>query len=164
MASQFAHKQPTRFNAPEIPQDLATKAYVDGLAGDFFMIGTNIAAAVAANDTRFTGWYARAGWATADTLRTTCFPNNIILDRFIAHIGINNSDGNTVLSNFEVVGSTLGNSSVTIPLATTGIFQDTTNEDSFTIAQLAAIQNDTTDITSGDADIASVSTRGHWDI
>jgi len=27
--SQFQHKQPTRFNAPEIPQDLATKAYVD---------------------------------------------------------------------------------------------------------------------------------------
>jgi len=27
--SHFNHKQPTRFNAPEIPQDLATKAYVD---------------------------------------------------------------------------------------------------------------------------------------
>jgi len=34
MPSQFAHKQPTRFNEPEIPQDLATKGYVDGRAGD----------------------------------------------------------------------------------------------------------------------------------
>jgi len=29
MQSQFNHKQPTRFNDPEIPQDLATKGYVD---------------------------------------------------------------------------------------------------------------------------------------
>jgi len=34
MPSIFAHKQPTRFNEPEIPQDLATKGYVDGRAGD----------------------------------------------------------------------------------------------------------------------------------
>jgi len=36
LSSHFRHKQPTRFNAPEIPQDLATKAYVDGTTGDSF--------------------------------------------------------------------------------------------------------------------------------
>jgi len=33
MSSQFRHKQPTRFNEPEIPQDLATKGYVDNNTG-----------------------------------------------------------------------------------------------------------------------------------
>jgi len=39
--SQFDHKQPTRFNAPEIDQDLATKLYVDnaGIVGAIFFLG-----------------------------------------------------------------------------------------------------------------------------
>jgi len=37
--SQFAHKQPTRFNEPEIPQDLVTKQYVDARSGTGYCFG-----------------------------------------------------------------------------------------------------------------------------
>jgi len=40
--SQFNHKQPTRFNAPEIPQDLATKGYVDANLNDWALLHKSV--------------------------------------------------------------------------------------------------------------------------
>lgn len=42
MQSQFRHKQPTRFNAPEIDQDLATKVYIDDLTFNKVLRGKKV--------------------------------------------------------------------------------------------------------------------------
>jgi len=111
MPSQFAHKQPTRFNDPEIPQDLATKSYVDGKSGDAFQY-TSLGFDNAPQDNEFFSMNNFGGTAAEDR-RQNLFPFAVggTMEKHFIRINfntqvltstwqfrINSSDANAVIS------------------------------------------------------------------
>jgi len=154
----------TRPDAPRIPQDLATKDYVDGLAGDFFMLSANIDDEVAAGATQFSGYNARAAFGSTLVARSTALPNAVILDRLTAFVDNNNSDDTVIMRGHEVLSDTNKNTILTVPTLTTGIFRDITNQDVYAQTELPCVEVDASATTAGTTSFSSFSARGHWDI
>jgi len=132
MPSQFAHKQPTRFNEPEIDFDLATKKYVDdnaGGSGQFVMV-------CSAHDTITNGEnnaWSSVSPAAEGVSRNVWFPIPATLDLFTMNIATNSNSIDGAMFSFSKSG-VAQNSNVVIDQAT-GLFQDITNTDSIAISE-----------------------------
>jgi len=127
MASQFAHKQPTRFNAPEIDQDLATKGYVDNtVTTGVAIFGQQSHDSITNNEVNT--WFGSLNAAGSGERRfIAAVAGTLSLLCFDLQTNSNTVDG----ANFkQVLDDVDGNEIVTVDQAT-GFFQDITNSDTY---------------------------------
>jgi len=120
MASQFAHKQPTRFNEPEIPSDLATKGYVDNrqLAVQW-MINFSTTEPIQAHNGQWM-WTGQNTALTTRASRSTFLPESCSVTHLNCNVDNNgNTDVNSLVLAVDGVDSAL---QVDIAASTTGLF------------------------------------------
>jgi len=127
MSSQFRHKQPTRFNEPEIPQDLATKGYVDNLTirEQWFLSQANNEPIQ--NDDTEAIWF---GFTTANPSLPArrspiAFDVSVTLMQMFIDQNINNNASSIT---FEIEGTATA-LLVDIPSMISGLFQETGSVD-----------------------------------
>jgi len=119
----------TRFGAdPTVDQELATKAYVDGSSGGgSFVFAWRNVTNLGTLHNRFT---AMAGGAlgTSEVNNRTVMSQDFTWSRITVSISSNGSDG--TMEMLSRINAADGNQTLTVPIGTTGEFQDTTNTDS----------------------------------
>jgi len=160
MQSQFNHKQPTRFNEPEIPQDLATKGYVDTQiqANNDFVFGFTNNNNVAFSETRFFGYFARQQHqATISTMDFIC-PFAFTNSRMRIRVGANTLDENSTF--VQMVNGSPGNQTITIIALTAGTLFDDVNNDDYVLNDTLAMRMDASTSTVGNCNIQVGSSRG----
>lgn len=158
MASQFAHKQPTRFNEPEIPQDLATKGYVDGQTHvASYIIGTQIIDTIANAATEFTAPFVRLAWNTTSSIRRMLMPVTAIVNNLTVQVSANTKNGEFIIT---VVNDLInGNGTITVASLATGKFQDLVNSDTIVGNDFLQFEGDSTASSTGTANINSINLR-----
>jgi len=124
MSSQFRHKQPTRFNEPEIPQDLATKGYVDAqqtISNQFF-ITWSTTEPIQAHNNQF--MWIGISTATGNRSNRSSLMTLPLIWQIINCRVDTNANTDTCGLTFEVQQSTTA-LLLTIPTLATGVFTGT---------------------------------------
>jgi len=138
----------TRFGAdPTVPQELATKAYVDSGGGGSgaFLIG----AAMTSNGTHSNDYhpiFVTQSWSTIRTERSQIITFAFTLTRLRLKIRINTSNGATPVS-FNEDNVDLG--TITVPASATGAFDSGALTDSVAAGSDISIHRDTTSSSAG---------------
>lgn len=158
MVSQFAHKQPTRFNEPEIPQDLATKGYVDNLTSDSsYVLGTAIIDSVTNAIVEFNAPFERLAWNSSEAIRRFLMPVTAICNNFSVHISTNTKNGEVIYTvHIDLSASIM---TVTVPSSTTGKFQDLVNSATVTNNDFIQFEGDSTASATGVSNVNSLGVR-----
>jgi len=159
MSSQFRHKQPTRFNEPEIPQDLATKGYVDSqnLLTDFIFLGASGAVVKSLFSIEYTHMFGQFNsFSVTEAARKdpVCFDSTLVR-HLTFYIRLNTFDASTVCAFRRNEGGQ--NMFVTVGTTLTGVFQDTTRTDSISNRDFISFQVNSTFSAAGSATFHSVS-------
>jgi len=150
----------TRPDPPRIPQDLATKGYVDDVAthGHVSVVGVTLVDAVAATpNTEFICIFTRTGLANQTGNRRFSFPMAVVLNLMCVLVNTNTYDTAYTITN--MVNEVDANQTVTIPSSTTGKFQDVTNSDSYDNQDDNTIRVDAELVGAGSASTTSISFR-----
>jgi len=149
----------TRPDTPRIPQDLATKAYVDGVQGDFFFMGTNVSDAVAPTVAEYCGYFGGKTFNFSGVARSTILPNAVKLDRLFVDNRLNTADDETICSVFNITTDTVTIVTLTIPTLVTGIFSDIVNSVEFASGIIVSFEADATAVGTGSCNITSFMVR-----
>jgi len=148
----------TRPDVPRIPQDLATKAYVDGQTHDnFMMLGmSQQQGRTGGLGNTFTGIWNRSGYSN-EVNRS--FPMGVpgTLSDMRLLVQANTTDGDTIMTNRKNIAP--GNMTITIGAGLTGQFTDLTNSDDYVAGDTEAMRLDTSDSTGGSFTMTSASFR-----
>jgi len=109
MQSQFNHKQPTRFNAPEIPQDLATKGYVDSLTPpDRWLNGNRTSRNLDNDDGLFWSHFNSANPTAAEGPHQVPFSHDATIQRWTINVsGFTSANPTTLTSRIDNVDTLL---------------------------------------------------------
>jgi len=125
--SHVGYHPQTRSNAPDIPQDLATKAYVDeneiiGLS----VSGTNTSNNIDNLDGQFLGIFGKNNFQAVESIVSVPVASSGTIKRCAVSCTVNTSANNATIRT-RIEGST-GNNTITITAGNTGIFSSTADD------------------------------------
>jgi len=137
----------TRPDVPRIPQDLATKAYVDDTTGDTMLVGQVSDTTLNNGSIQFNGYFSRGALSSNEFQREWIIPITATLsDLFIS---LRSNTMNDVTEHeVRIDGSTTA-LAITIPASSSGVFSNTSDNVSIIAGQLMAFRLDGTASSSG---------------
>jgi len=149
----------TRPDPPRIPQDLATKGYVDDASthDHISQVGIGLVDAAPTGAVEYCCIFGRTGLATQENQRQFSMAVNCTLSDLLVVIRTNTLDEEAIIT--MQVNTPDGNETVTVPAATTGDFSDLVNTDDFVFGESQGYKIDNSATTSGASSITSISNR-----